>query len=204
MPSALPHDPVLARVGEQTQIAKLTEDLREKGAELLRARSDLQAAYDVLEERRSMIDSLKASEARADEQVTRLHNEVVRLRLEASQQSSQSSASPSAAPLEEMMGTASDSLNIDFIAETQTQAVLSRILQGLSLPSGGSKRVQATRIVERARVTPALQSRRLPSRLQLVYMAAVARRQQLTPSLEDLVDRDAAMRWLTAHGDRSN
>ena len=102
------------------------------------------------------------------------------------------------------MGNASDSLNIDFIAETQTQAVLSRILQGLSMPSGGSKRVQATRIVERARGTPALQSRRLPSRLQLVYMAAVARRQQLTPSLEALVDRDAAMRWLTAHGDRSN
>ena len=102
------------------------------------------------------------------------------------------------------MGNASDSLNIDFIAETQTQAVLSRILQGLGMPSGGSKRVQATRIVERARVTPALQSRRLPSRLQLVYMAAVARRQQLTPSLEDLVDRDAAMRWLTAHGDRGN
>ena len=149
-----------------------------------------------------MESGLKASEARCDEQVTRLHNEVVRLRLAAGQpSSSQTAASSSPAPAEGVMGNASDALNVDFIAETQTGAVLSRILQGLNLPTSGGKRVQATRIVERASGSPALQSRRIPSKLQLVYMAAAARRQQLTPTFAALVDRDAAMRWLTAHGD---
>ena len=99
------------------------------------------------------------------------------------------------------MGNASDALNVNFIAETQTGRVLARILQDLNLPTSGNKRVQATRIVERARGSPALQSRRIPSKPQLVYVAAAVRRQQLTPSFAALVDRDAAMQWLTAHGD---
>ena len=76
-----------------------------------------------------------------------------------------------------------------------SQRILTSALRGAGLPHSGTRAAQAQRI---ANATPP-QDR--PSRSQLTYLAAAARRQNLDVTAAVLSSKPAATTWLAEHGD---